>query len=243
LRHLVLDRWSRGSSPIHRLDARAKIAGLLLFLIALATAHHGLVVLGSGLLLLLAAGFFVAGVPLASALARGAVVLPFSFVFAAMSWIAGQPGSGLSLVLKTYLSTLAVLLVISVTPLPALLRGVESLGAPRFLLQVAQFLHRYLFVIVEEAQCMRQAAAARGASLRRSASVRGFRAPAAMISVLFARSYARAEAIHRAMLARGFNGHMPTVRISRFHTSDFAFLALFSVTVVALRLFSEVAAR
>ena len=66
--------------------------------------------------------------------------------------------------MKSYLSALAVLLLVSTTPLPVLLRGFEMLGAPRFLLMVAQFLYRYLFVISEEAQHMRKAAMARGAT-------------------------------------------------------------------------------
>jgi len=242
LRHLVVDRWSRSSSPLHRVDPRAKITSLLVLLITLATAHRNLGILGSGLFLLLTGGFLLAGVPLWSALARGAVVLPFSVVFGAVSWMAGEPVTGLAIVAKSYLSALGVLLVISTTPLPVLLGGVEAVGAPRFLLQVGQFLHRYLFVIVEEAQNMRQAAAARGGSLRRAGSIHGFRAPAAMIGVLFARSYARAEAIHRSMLARGFDGRMPRMRISRFRSSDFACLVLVSFTIVAVRLVSEVAA-
>ena len=37
MHHLVIDRWSRGSSPLHRRDPRAKLAALLVFLIALST--------------------------------------------------------------------------------------------------------------------------------------------------------------------------------------------------------------
>ena len=81
--------------------------------------------------------------------------------------------------MKSYLSALAVLLLVSTTPLPLLLRGLEMTGAPRFLLMVAQFLYRYLFVISEEAQHMREGGAARGATLalapRRRALPRGGR--------------------------------------------------------------------
>ena len=93
-------------------------------------------------------------------------MLPFSLVFAAVCWLAGDPARGLALAIKSYLSALAVLILVATTPLPALLGGLESLGAPRFLLMVAQFLYRYLFVISEEAQHMRIAAASRGAAER-----------------------------------------------------------------------------
>ena len=39
--HLVIDRWSRGSSPLHQRDPRAKLAALLVFLIALSTTPAG----------------------------------------------------------------------------------------------------------------------------------------------------------------------------------------------------------
>ena len=42
MHHIVLDRWSRGASPLHRLDPRAKIVPLLALLAALATARHAL---------------------------------------------------------------------------------------------------------------------------------------------------------------------------------------------------------
>ena len=129
------------------------------------------------------------------------------------------PARGAVLVMKSYLSALAVLLLVSTTPLPLLLRGFEMTGAPRFLLMVAQFLYRYLFVISEEAQHMRSAAASRGFS-RRSG---GFRAAAGALAVLFARSYARAGDIHNAMLARAFPGRFHTLGALRFRTADAAF--------------------
>jgi cobalt/nickel transport system permease protein len=237
LHHVVLERWSRGSSALHRRDPRAKIIALLAFLVVLATAHRGLPVLASALLLLLSAALIWARLPLAAALARAAIVLPFTLLFAAVCWLSGDPARGLALLLKSYLSALAVLLVVSTTPLPALLRGLEMAGAPRFLLMVAQFLYRYLFVISEEAQHMSKAAASRGASLRVLVGGRSarFRAAAGALAVLFARSYARAEDIHHAMLARGFQGRFQPFSALRFRKSDAAFAALASLAPVLLR--------
>jgi cobalt/nickel transport system permease protein len=240
LHHVVMERWSRGASFLHRRDPRAKMVALLLFLVVLATAHRSLPIFAAGLLLLLAAGLLWARLPLTGALARAAIVLPFTLVFAAVCWLSGDPARGLALVLKSYLSTLAVLLVVSTTPLPVLLRGLEVTGAPRFLLMVAQFLYRYLFVISEEAQHMSKAAASRGASARGLvASAARFRAAAGALAVLFARSYGRAEDIHRAMLARGFLGHFHPLFALRFQTSDAAFAALASLAPVLLRVAVE----
>ena len=240
MHHVVLERWSRGASPIHRRDPRAKLAALLVFLVVLATAQHSLPALAGALFLLLCAALLWARLPVMGALARACIVLPFTLVFAAVAWMSGDPGRGLSLLLKSYLSALAVLLVVSTTALPVLLRGLEMTGAPRFLLMVAQFLYRYLFVISEEAQHMSKAAASRGASVRGlMGNGARFRAAAGALAVLFARSYGRAGDIHRAMLARGFLGHFQPLFALRFQSRDAAFALLASLAPVLLRLAVE----
>ncbi len=244
MHHVVLDRWSRGTSLLHRRDARAKLVALLVLLIALATARYGLTLFAVGLVMTLAAAFFWAGIPVAGAFARAALVLPFSGVFAAVAWLAGDPGRGWSLLLKSYISAVAVLFVVATTPLPLLLDGMESAGAPRFLLAVAQFVYRYLFVISEEAQHMGKAAAARGATLRDwMAPGLRFRAAAGAVAVLFARSYARAEDVHRAMLARGFSGHFEPAERIRFRPADAVFTLVASAVPVLLRIIAERVAR
>ncbi len=227
MHHVVLERWSRGASFVHARDARAKIAALLVFLIVLATARTRLEVLAPAFLLLLAAGAAAAGLPLASAFRRAAVVLPFVAAFAAISLIAGEPGKAAVLLAKSYLSALAALLLVATTPLPKLLDGLESMGVPRYLLMVAQFVYRYLFVISEQAQHMRQAALCRGGL--------SFRGAAGALASLFARSYDRAERIHQSMLARGFQGHFPLLAVPRFTARDAAFAACAGGIPAALR--------
>ncbi len=240
MHHVVLERWSRGTSAIHRRDPRAKIVALLAFLIVVATANRGLWILTAALFLLLAIVFAAARLPLVAGLLRAAIVLPFAVVFAAVCWAAGDPARGIALMLKSYLSAVAVLLTVSTTPLPLVLRGLEAFGLPRFLLMVAQFLYRYLFVISEEAQHMAKAAVSRGATAGRvSQNAARFRAAAGALAVLFARSYGRAEEIHRAMLARGFTGHFRTVAQLRFGVADGAFAIAASLIPVLLRVAVE----
>jgi cobalt/nickel transport system permease protein len=240
LHHVVLERWSRGASALHRRDARAKALALILFLILLSTSHRGLAVLGAAYFALLAGALIGSRLPLAGALARSAIVLPFSLVFAAISVVAGDPGRALALLLKSYLSALAVLLVISTTPLPRLLHALERMGVPLFLLLVAQFLYRYLFVISEEAQHMRVAAKSKGSTVRGMVGNRArFRAAAGALAVLFARSYARAASIHQAMLSRGFEGRFRLLGTSRFGWADALFLILAVLLPAGLRLAVE----
>lgn len=84
------------------------------------------------------------------------------------------------------------------TPVPAWTAALYSWRVPPALILTLQFLHRYLSVLADEARRMRIAARSRG----------GFRfdAAAGALGVLFARAWERAEAVHRSMLARGFQG-------------------------------------
>jgi cobalt/nickel transport system permease protein len=234
--HVVLDRWSRGSSALHRRDARAKTIAVLLFLIALATAQHSFLALSACYFVILAAVVVAAGLPLAAALGRASVVLPFTAVFAIISLAAGEPMRAAALVTKSYLSALAVLILVSTTPLPELLGGLDRMGVPRYLLMVVQFLYRYLFVISEEAQHMRAAALAKSGSMRRALFDRSkFGAAAAALGVLFARSYGHAEGIHQAMLARGFQGRFRTLAARAFNKTDAAFVVTALAVLVGAR--------
>ena len=234
MHHVHLDNWSRGQSPLHRRDPRAKILALIVFLIVLATTPaNAALTLGIDATLLIA-GILIAGLPLAELLLRAMVVLPFSLTFGAISWLAGDRLRALALIEKSYISATAVLLVVGTTSLPALLSGLECLGAPRMLVLVSQFLYRYLFVISEQAQHMRLAARSRQGDPRFHRKGR-FRAAAGALAVLFARSYYRAEGIHRAMLARAFTGRFPLLDSLHFRFADGAFLLAGTAFLVLVR--------
>ena len=230
MHHVVLDRWSRRSSVIHDLDERAKIVATLITLIGIATLHPvalaSYVIFGAALVAIILA----ARLPAAPVLLRAAFVLPFSALFAIVSWLAGDPQRALSITAKSYLSCLSVLALVATTPLPALLRGLEWLRVPGFVITVAQFLYRYLFVISEQAQHMLVAARCRmGPGGTRAMH---YRAAAGSLGVLFGRSYARAEGIQRAMGARGYSGRFPDVEMPSTRSSDA--LYIFGSVVVAI---------
>ena len=234
MHHVLVDRWSRGASPLHALDPRVKILSLLVFLIVLATTAANAVLSLTIYSALLLAGMLIAALPPGALLVRALAVLPFSLTFGLISWLAGDSLRAIGLVEKSYLSSVAVLLIVSTTPLPRLLSGLESLGTPRLLVLVAQFLYRYLFVISEQAQHMRLAAAARQGNPGARRRPR-FRAAAGALAVLFAHSYSRAEGINRAMLARGFSGAFPLLKPLRLKVADGLFLAVIVAFLVLVR--------
>lgn len=190
-RHFRFDEWSRGRSRLHRLDARIKLATALALLTAVSLWDRAWMLAAAFPLLALAARLPVLALAL-----RAALVVPFSLVFAAMSWWGGDAARSVALLWKPWASALWVVLLMATTPLEEVLGAAAFFGAPRLVLEVMHFLWRYLGVLSEQAWRLRTAALARGAE-------RSFEVSASSVAVLFVSSYARALRVHRAMLARG----------------------------------------
>jgi cobalt/nickel transport system permease protein len=180
---------------VSRGAARTNLAILVAFLIVL--SHAGLWMVAS--LGALALGFAIAArLPPGKLLLRGIVVLPLPGLLALAAWLSGDVFRAITLLMKSYVSIVAVLVFNAVTPFPAWSDALHAWRVPNALILTLQFVYRYIFVIAEEGHRMRLAARNRG----------GFRfdSAAGAIGVLFARSWRRSEMVHRAMVARGFRG-------------------------------------
>ncbi len=234
MHHVTLDGWSRLASPIHRLDARAKALAALGILLSVALTHRAYGWLFATHFVLITALVLLARLPVTGLLQRAALVLPFAGTVAALNFFGGDPLRGLAVLCKSLLSAYTVLLLLATTPLHTLLRGLESLGVPRFFLMVAQFVYRYLFVLSEQAQHMRQARRCRLGGRR---SRLGFSSAAGTVAVLFARSHGRAERIHYAMLARGFQGHFLLLDPPVMRLADGLSLTLLAAVIGGVQLF------
>lgn len=216
---------------IHRRHAAAKILVALVLLISIATLKSSAVAACIVYLALLVLGGLISRLPVLSLLRAASAVLPFAFCFALVSALAGEPARAVMLVVRAWLSGLAAVLLVATTPMPDLIAGLDWLRAPAFLLQVMQFVYRYMIVLMGEADVMRQA------SLARSGSIRSlqFRHAAAALAVLFARTWSRALMIHRAMVARGFDGRIPVLCRKNFRLPDAGFTAGAALLIAGLR--------
>jgi cobalt/nickel transport system permease protein len=231
--HLVIDRWSRGSSFLHQRDPRAKLAALLLFLIVLSTTPTSVQGAFGGYAVVLIIAVYMARLPILGLTGRAALILPFSATFALLTWWSGDSLRALALVEKSFLSGLAALLLVATTPLTGWTAALESWRVPRMLILVMQFVYRYLFVIAEQAQRMRWAAACRGS--QKQPKTRAFRLAAGLVGVLFARSWLGADGIYHAMLARGFRGRFVPAAPAPFRASDAVFLSACLAGCLAIR--------
>jgi len=196
-----------------KLDPRCALLLLLAYLIALSslTPGHNLLLSLMCILPLLLLAF--SPVPRADLLAQAAYVLPFSFAIAAVALLRGNTAQAVFFLLRSYISILTVLIVTKLVSTLDLLRAMERLGAPRFLIIVTEFLMRYLEVLRAEADAMRLAALCRGAAQSKLIA-------ASSLGMLFVRSLERSTGIHNAMLARGFNGRLPRLYPMQWRMAD-----------------------
>jgi cobalt ECF transporter T component CbiQ len=235
---------------LQRLDARVKLVGALAVILAVALVHSAVVLATVAALIPIVAacsrvevGRFVRRVWLVVPLFTGIVVLPATLNVITPGDIVVGLGSpfghelGISaqglrgavvIVLRVGASISIATLLALTTPWPALLGALRALRLPRAFVLVAGMTYRYLFVlmgVVEDMYVARKARAA-GTRSRGVAVARTGRASvAAAAATLFARTYAMAEEVHLAMLARGWRGEARTLRPASLRPADAVFAA------------------
>jgi len=112
--------------------------------------------------------------------------------------------------------------------------ALDKLGAPRIFTVQLLLLYRYLFVLVEESIRLVRARALR--SFRGQGL--GIKVFSQMIGQLLLRTLARAQRIHLAMLCRGFDGNIRTLRTLKIRHREIIFLLGWSSLFILLRLYN-----
>lgn len=222
-------------SPVHRLDPRAKIVGLIGLVVVAVTTPVGAWAAYSAHLGAVAALAAAARLPLRYVLRRMVVEVPFLLAAALLVVVRG-PAEGLTLGARVTTGVLAMLVLSSTTPFPALLHGFELLRAPRLLLMIVGLMWRYLHVLGDQAERMRVAREARGWRPRTLWQAR--EAFGATVGALFVRSLERGERVHLAMTSRGYTGGIPAAVTAplRLSPADAAFALAVPGVALAARL-------
>ena len=199
----------------------------------------------------------LSGVGLARVFVRSLIALPFILI--ALPTVFTKPGDpvyelslrlvtltatveGLeffsSVLIKSWASVTAAVLLTSTTPPIGLLSALRALKLPAILVSVVMLMYRYLFVLVDETQRMLRARSARSAAVGSGAGgsvVWRARSAGGMAGSLFIRTLDRSERIYMAMLARGYDGGI------RQQTSDPLGRAAFVQIALPITLFATVA--
>ncbi len=250
MHHHFIDRFALGDSPIHRLDARAKLVAVLAYTLVLISFDRYVVAGLAPMAVFPLALLWFAGVPVWFALRRLAILSPFILMLALMSpiydraqhlaafgpWCYRVSGGWLTaadVAIKFACGVLALTAMMCSTRFALLLEAMRRLGVPQLIVMQLGFLYRYVFVLIDEALRVRRARDFRGAALapvgRRLGAVGG------VIGTLFVRTLDRSERIHLAMAARGYRGEPHNLSRLCFTLSDGLFLAAVFVYLAICR--------
>lgn len=102
--------------------------------------------------------------------------------------------------------TAAVLVVSMTTPMTGLLAAAAWLRVPKLLVEIAALTYRYLFLLAEEADRIREAQKTRLGHSSWWTAIRSYSTLGGMVIVS---SYDRAERVYHSMVLRGYSGSMP----------------------------------
>lgn len=255
----VFDRYHAGEGPLYRLDPRVKVLVAVGFILTVVLLPDG-----AWLAFLIAWGFILtasllSGLGLGFTLRRSFIALPFAL--AAVTAIFSIPGTALwtwqigpleltattegllrfvSIVIRSWLSIQAAILLVAVTQFPDLIHALEHLHVPAMLTTIVAFLYRYLFVLTDEVFRLMRAREARSATLpgQKSGGSLFWRGRIAgnMAGQLFLRSYERSDRIYNAMLARGYTGQLRTLHPHAMTRADWLAGALALTAMLLLQI-------
>lgn len=135
---------------------------------------------------------------------------------------------------KGTLGVCALATLSATTPFDEIASALIWLRTPAALVQIATLMHRYAFVIVDEAARMKRAVESRG---YRATNLSGARTIGHLIGSLFLRSFERAERVHNAMVSRGYTGEIPFAPLPAPPALQAA-AAIFSIAaIISIRIF------
>jgi cobalt/nickel transport system permease protein len=250
MHHHFIDRFSLGDSPVHRLDARAKLVAVVGYMTVLISFDRYAVARLAPMSVLPLAMLWFGRVPVWFALRRVVVLSPFVLMLALAGpfydrqmhavtlgpWhytVGGGWLTAADIAVKFAMGVAALTALMCTTPFALLLESAERLGMPRMMVQQLGFLYRYLFVLLDEAMRLRRARDFRGAAL--APLGRRLAASGGVIGALFVRTLDRSQRIHLAMTARGYRGQVHSLQRLKFTAGDAAFLAIVVAYLVACR--------
>lgn len=246
------DGYLNVASPLHRLDARAKVLTLSATVVVCVSTPAAAFLAFYAYAMFLLVLAIVGGVPARMLLRRWLMTLPFVGLIAAfLPFLPSDGPGGISLgigalelspggllifwnvMIKATLAVIALTILTATTPFADILRALGQLGVPRLFLQLLSFAHRYTFVLVDEALRMKRAHDARYFGGRRLPLLRSL---GLLIGTLFLRAYERGERVYLAMLARGYEGKAVAVDTANWRGADAGFAAGSLALLAAVRI-------
>ncbi len=249
--NLGIEDYAHLDSPVHRWDARYKLAGLGAVIFGFAFVQDARLL--PAMLLVTLVIFGLSKIPfnyLASRLRYPGVFLLTVAVL--LPFFSGQTqllslgplavrleGTLMMLVVVVKFICILTLSIVLFGSAPFLtsIKAVRALGLPSILADMTLLSYRYIFEIGQDLRQMQIAMRLRGFQLK-SYDRRTFYQLAAVVGTLLVRSYERSERVYHAMILRGY-GRTPASALAReFQAEPADALAMLGAAAVGLAFFS-----
>lgn len=208
-----LDRFNRGSTICHRMPAKLKIVLTLAVIVTSLLLPPVQWPAQGCLACLIFVGLSLAEIPVAYLARRIMLFLPLVLMTALAvplsRGFAGGWETAFAIGFRTLVAFLAALWLVNTTPFDRLLAALCGLGMPRLFAALLSFVYRYIDVLFDELARMKTAERAR--TFGRPGAWSAWKSTVQIVGLLLIRGLDRAERIHGAMCARGWNGRIRTL--------------------------------
>ncbi|MEL7657053.1 MAG: cobalt ECF transporter T component CbiQ [Bacillota bacterium] len=240
-----LEELADGKTMIHRIHPMAKMITTIFFLVVVISFDKynisGLIPFFIYPILLMALG----EIPYRSVLSRLVIALPFSF-FAGLSnpfldrgtayiLIGFSVSWGIlsfaSIILKTILTVMAVLILIATTPMDKIAHQLIRIRIPKIFVMQLMLTYRYISLLITEAGNMMKA------YHLRSSQQKGIQLAhiGTFMGQLLLRSFERSEKVYAAMKCRGYNGEYHSAVTEKMKPWDFLYSLLLCIGFLLMR--------
>lgn len=241
----------RVTSPIHKMDTRFKLIGMLAlsFSIAFLTEIKILFIA----FLVSISMLFLSKLPISFVLNKlklpgiligvlAVMTLFFSsgeIVFKFGSLTVTKEGiNGLTLLMLRFMSMMCLMIILfSTTTITQIIKAFRDLKLPMLLCDMILFTYRYLFELYRDFTTMQTSLRLRGHRIK---SLKAMKTLASMNGALLIRSYEQSERVYYAMTLRGYGEEVKHSKGLRPSSSDYAWFILFIITSLLLLFFQFV---
>jgi cobalt/nickel transport system permease protein len=245
----ALEQLSNGDTCVHRLHSIVKLLVTTVFIVTVASFDRYAIWQLAPYIFYPTLMMALSETPYSMLLKRFLIALPFC-LFAGIANVIFDPTpaitmgaavisygmiSLITLIFKTYLCVMAVLILVSVTPLAEITDAMRRLKVPGIFVTIFEMTYRYIGVLFAEAYSMYIAYTLRSGGGRGIA----MRDMGGFAGQLLLRSVDRADRVYNAMRCRGYTPDAARQGGKRMRWQDILFCAAVCLLCVAFRVISK----
>jgi len=204
MNHFFIDKYASLDTKLHKIDAKAKIIFLIIFLLCIIFTPISAKAVFMAYSLFIFWMVFSSKIPPAFIFKRTMHLFPF-IVIVSLSALFKERGVFLlfSCLIKSILSLILVFIISSTTKFTLLSAALKELGMPKVFVDLLSFMYRYAFLLEDQLLRAKRAYLSRGVG--RKNNFKKARVLSNILGSLFIRTYERAERVYLAMCARGYS--------------------------------------